>query len=411
MVFKGKHIILGVTGSIAGYKAISLLRTLIQEGAEVTVVMTEAATRFVAPLTFEVLSQKQVLTNLFTPSDSMPHLTLPERADLLVIAPATANILAKCALGLADDLLSTMVLTAKCPLVAVPAMDGGMWHHPTVVDHVRILRERGMKVLDPEDGPLASGHVGVGRFPAENMIVDALRARLIARRDWEGHRVLVSAGPTREPIDEVRFLSNPSTGKMGYAMARAALDRGAEVVLVSGPTALSDPPGIEVICVKTAEEMHQALAEKLPWTTVLIMAAAVGDWQPRHPASGKLKKLKWKGNSLELKPTVDILEALSRQRTHQIMVGFAAETENLVENGTEKLKRKQLDLLVANIVGGANSAFGNDENAVMILKHGEPPVPLERMPKRQLADCILDHVLSCQPKGNVLADHPSQRVG
>ena len=280
---QGKRIVLCVTGSIAAYKAVSLLRTLVEDGAEVSVVMTSSATQFVAPLTFEVLSGRPVLQRLFADAQPMPHLKVTEDADLILVAPATANCLAKCALGLADDLLGTLFVAARCPIVMAPAMDVEMWDHPALVAHVRALRERGIVVLEPEEGPLASGLLGKGRLPAEHVIMEALRSRLAPRRDWSGQRVLVSAGPTREPIDAVRFITNASSGKMGYAMAEAAAQRGAEVLLVSGPTALPSPPNVTRVSVVTAEEMYQELDARFAWATVLVMTAAVGDFRPGIP--------------------------------------------------------------------------------------------------------------------------------
>ena len=398
--WRGKRIVLGVTGSIAAYKAVSLLRTLAQEGADVSVVMTSAATQFVAPLTFETLSGRPVRQDLFAAEESMPHLQGTQEADLVLVAPATANCLTKCALGLADDLLSTLLLAARCPIVMAPAMDGDMWNHPALVAHVRTLRERGVVVLDPEEGPLASGLVGTGRLPAERTIVDAVHARLSRQparavadgRDWTGQRVLVSAGPTREPIDAVRFMTNASSGKMGYAVAAAAAERGAEVVLVSGPTALPVPPNIRPISVLTAEDMHQALDARFAWATVLIMTAAVGDFRPRHPVPAKMKKHEWNGMPMDLERTPDILESLSRKRTHQALVGFAAESEDLLANGRKKLHQKDVDIIVVNRITGDQSAFGSDTNeATLLPRHGEPR-HLGRLPKRILADCILDMV-------------------
>lgn len=398
--WRGKRIVLGVTGSIAAYKAVSLLRTLAQEGADVSVVMTSAATRFVAPLTFETLSGRPVRQDLFAAEESMPHLQGTQEADLVLVAPATANCLTKCALGLADDLLSTLLLAARCPIVMAPAMDGDMWNHPALVAHVRTLRERGVVVLDPEEGPLASGLVGTGRLPAERTIVDAVHARLSRQparavadgRDWTGQRVLVSAGPTREPIDAVRFMTNASSGKMGYAVAAAAAERGAEVVLVSGPTALPVPPNVRPISVLTAEDMYQALDARFAWATVLIMTAAVGDFRPRHPVPAKMKKHEWNGMPVDLERTPDILESLSRKRTHQALVGFAAESEDLLANGRKKLHQKDLDVIVVNRITGDQSAFGSDTNeATLLPRHGEPR-HLGRLPKRILADRILDMV-------------------
>lgn len=398
--WRGKQVVLGVTGSIAAYKAVSLLRTLAQEGADVSVVMTSAATQFVGPLTFETLSGRPVRQDLLTAAESMPHLQSTQEADVVLVAPATANCLTKCALGLADDLLSTLLLAARCPIVMAPAMDGDMWNHPALAAHVRTLRERGVVVLEPEEGPLASGLVGTGRLPAERTIVDAVHARLSRQparaaadgRDWTGQRVLVSAGPTREPIDAVRFMTNASSGKMGYAVAAAAAERGADVVLVSGPTALPVPPNVRPISVLTAEDMHQALDARFAWATVLIMTAAVGDFRPRHPVPAKIKKHEWNGMPVDLERTPDILESLSRKRTHQVLVGFAAESEDLLANGRKKLHQKDLDVIVVNRITGDQSAFGSDTNeAILLPRHGEPR-HLNRLPKRILADRILDMV-------------------
>lgn len=389
---RGKRVVLAVTGSIAAYKAVGLLRLLTQGGATVQVVMTEAATRFVAPLTFEVLSGSPVTSDLFAGHQDMKHLSLTERADLLLVAPCTANTLAKLALGLADNVLGTMALTLQCPLVICPAMDGDMWAHPTVQAHAETLRRRGAVLVEPEIGELASGQCGQGRLAAEETILATVEAIVQPRLDWQGERVLISAGPTQEPIDPVRFLSNGSSGKMGYALAEAAVLRGAEVVLVSGPTRLPRPSRVTVVPVVTADEMLHALTARFDWATTVIMAAAVGDFRPKQALSHKLKKEEWTGESLQLERTPDILLALSAQRTHQRMIGFAAETDHLLEHGQSKLRKKQLDMLVVNQVGGQQSAFGRDDNEVMVLTPDAPPVHMPRMPKRQLADKLLDHI-------------------
>jgi len=388
--FGGKRVLLGVSGSIAAYKAVELLRTLVREGADVTVVMTEAATKFVAPLTFEVLSRRPVATDLFAAHQEMLHLTLPEEADAFLLAPATANTLAKCALGLADDLLSTMVLTASCPVIIAPAMDGGMWNHQTVQDHVARLRQCGVTVLEPVEGPLASGKVGKGRLTEEGTIVEALESCLRPRRDLAGQRVLVSAGPTQEPIDPVRFISNRSSGKMGYAVALAARERGAEVMLVSGPTALPVPPGVTCLRVETAEEMTKALVTNFRWSTVVVMAAAVADFRAKQPAGRKVKKSAGAWRTLELAPTEDILQTLSRQRGRQILVGFAAETDSVLMHAAQKLRDKELDLIVANDVTAEGAGFGSDTNAATLIDRDGRTTRLGVMPKRELADRILD---------------------
>ena len=390
----GTRVVLAVTGSIAVYKAIGLLRSLAQSGATVHVVMTEAATQFVAPLTFEVLSGSPVTCDLFSGHQEMKHLSLTEQADLLLVAPCTANSLAKLALGLADNVLGTMALTVKCPLVICPAMDGEMWSHPTVQAHAGTLRSRGAVIIEPETGELASGQWGQGRLATEDTILTAVQALLQPRRDWQGERVLISAGPTQEPIDPVRFFSNGSSGKMGYALAEVAQSRGAEVVLVSGPTNLLCPQGVMLVPVVTADEMLQALTAHFNWATTLIMAAAVGDFRPKQVLSQKLKKEQWLDETLLLERTPDILLGLAAQRTHQRMIGFAAETENLIEHGQAKLRSKQLDMLIVNQVGGDHSAFGNDFNEVILLTPDAAPYPIPRMLKRQLADILLDHMIT-----------------
>ncbi|WP_447986807.1 bifunctional phosphopantothenoylcysteine decarboxylase/phosphopantothenate--cysteine ligase CoaBC [Nitrospira sp. Nam74] len=394
----GARIVLGVSGSIAAYKAVMLVRTLVQEGAEVTVAMTESATRFVSPLTFEVLSGRPVATSVFHPGQAMLHLTLPEHADAIVIAPATANQLGKYATGLADDLLSTMVLTATCPLILAPAMDGGMWDHPAVQANVRTLRQRGVKVLDPQEGALASGKVGKGRLTEEGLIMAAIEAALMPQRDCAGHHVLVSAGPTQEAIDPVRFISNRSSGKMGYAFAEAARHRGAEVILVTGPTDLPTPPAIESVRVCTAEEMTKAMQSRLSWATVVIMAAAVADFRPKRPWLKKIKKGGGAWQHLELEPTDDILTLLVQQRSSQLIVGFAAETEAVAEHAADKLKRKGLDLIVGNNVAEAGSGFGSDTSAAVLIDREGRTTSIPVMSKRALADRVLDAILMLGPQ-------------
>jgi len=388
----GKRIALGVTGSIAAYKAVGLLRALRSDGAAVSVVMTKAATQFVTPLTFEVLSGEPVTTDLFAAHHEMAHLRIAERAEAVLVAPATANFLAKAALGLADDVLTTMLLSARCPVVIAPAMDGEMWTHPTVVQHVQALRARGMVVLDPEVGPLASGQVAQGRLCEESKIVAAVETALASRCDWHGQVVLVSAGPTQEPIDPVRFLSNRSSGKMGYAIAEAASARGAEVILVSGPSSLRPPPGVTTIHVNTAADMAEALSRHFPACTVLIMAAAVADFRPKDQARQKVKKQGKADLVLELESTPDILALLSARRTSQIMVGFAAETEQVLSHAKGKLKAKGLDLIVANDVTQAGGGFGSDDNAAVILSAKGDQRDVGLMSKRRLADEILSAV-------------------
>jgi len=389
----GKRVVLGVTGSIAAYKAVSLLRALTRQGATVSVVMTKSATKFVTPMTFEVLSSQPVTTDLFEAHQEMKHLSIPEGADAIVIAPATANFLAKAAVGLADDVLSTMLLTSRCPLIAAPAMDGDMWTHPTVQDHVRTLRSRGATILDPEDGPLASGQIAQGRLAAETRILDAIEHILLPLADLIGLRILVSAGPTQEAIDPVRYISNRSSGKMGYAIAEAARDRGADVILVSGPTVLAPPPGMRVIPITTAADMASAMSAHFDWSSVVVMAAAVADFRPKDPALQKLKKGGGAVPALELEQAPDILAMLSAKRTSQILVGFAAETQHLIEHATGKLTAKGLDLIVANDVTQAGAGFGSDQNAAVILSRTGIRHTFSLRPKTQLAHDILTTIV------------------
>ncbi len=396
------RILLGVTGSIAAYKAVNLLRTLVSQGADVSVVMSEAATRFVTPLTFEVLSKHPVTTDLFSGHQDMPHLSLPGAAHVIVLAPCTANTIATYALGLASDLLSTMLLTTHCPVVIAPAMDGDMWEQPAIKGHVQTLRKRGVVVLEPELGELASGMVGRGRLPEESTIVEAIVDNVRSSMELAGRRILISAGPTREPIDAVRYISNGSSGKMGYALAREARLRGAEVVLVSGPTSLEAPGGVELVSVNTAEEMYQALSARFPSADVLIMTAAVGDFRPKDVSDEKVKKRLWQGEPLELERTTDILAALSSQRTHQVLVGFAAETNDLIKNGQEKLTNKSLDLVVVNQVGGPDSAFDNETNEVILLTRNGGIISMPRMSKPMVAHRILDELNTFHISSSVL---------
>ncbi|GJL50109.1 MAG: phosphopantothenoylcysteine decarboxylase [Nitrospirales bacterium] len=399
---QGTRLLLGITGSIAAYKAVGLLRTLMSHGADVSVVMTDSATRFMTPLTFEVLSNHPVATDTFSGHQDMPHLSLPESADVILLAPCTANTIAAYALGLADNLLSTLLLTTQCPVIIAPAMDGDMWEQTQIKQHVQTLRARGVIVLEPEIGELASGKVGRGRLPSEEAIVEAVVEKVHASKELVGRRILISAGPTREPIDAVRFISNGSSGKMGYALARAAQLRGAEVILVSGPTSLEPPFGVECVSIQTAEDMYHALRSRFSTVDVLIMTAAVGDFRPQHCREEKFKKRDWKGEPIQLEQTTDILAALSAQRTHQLLIGFAAETDDLLENGREKLHKKSLDMVVVNQVGGSESAFDNDTNEVILLTRNGSVTPLPRMSKHMVAARILDELQNFPMPSSVL---------
>lgn len=394
-MLKGKEIILGVTGSIAAYKAVYLLRELTRLGAGVTVVLTEHAKEFVGPLTFRTLSGRPVLTDLLDPQTdaAVEHVALATRCDALVVAPATANLLAKAAHGLADDFLTTLLLATRAPVLMVPAMDGAMWDHPAVVANVAALRARGVTVLEPEAGELASGLAGKGRLPEIDVILEALHRLLSPVKDLVEARVLITAGPTREPLDPVRYLSNRSSGKMGNALALAALRRGADVVLVSGPTSLTPPPGAVFVPVETAEEMREAVLQHLPTATIVIKAAAVADYRPKDAKAVKIKS-KQEGLTLSLSPTPDILKEVAARRGDQFVVGFAAETHEVKRNAREKLEAKGIDLMVANDVSRAEIGFEADDNEVTLLDRWGGVIELPKMPKFQVANAVLDRILS-----------------
>ncbi len=391
----GKEIILGVTGSIAAYKAVYLLRELTRLGAGVTVVLTAHATKFVGPLTFRTLSGRPVLTDLFDPQTdaAVEHVQLASRCDALVVAPATANLLAKAAHGIADDFLTTLLLATRAPVLMVPAMDGGMWDHPAVVENVATLRARGLTVLEPDTGELASGLAGKGRFPEIDAILEALHRLLSPVKDLAGERVLITAGPTREPVDPVRYLSNRSSGKMGHALALAALRRGAEVVLVSGPTSLRPPAGALFVPVETAEEMREAVLQHLSSATIVIKAAAVADYRPKDAHAVKIKS-KQEGLTLALAPTPDILQEVAARKGAAFVVGFAAETHDVRRHARAKLEAKKIDLMVANDVSQSGIGFEADDNQVTLLDRQGGVIELPKMPKLQVAHAVFDRILS-----------------
>jgi len=394
MSLEGRELILGVTGSIAAYKAVYLLRELTRLGAAVTVCLSEHAREFIGPLTFRTLSGRPVLSNLFDPqsADAVEHVALAERAHAVVVAPATANLLAKAAHGVADDFLTTLLLAARGPVLMVPAMDGGMWDHPAVTENVATLRRRGVMVLEPDTGALASGLSGKGRFPEVDDIIEGLRRLLAPVRDLAGERLLVTAGPTREPLDPVRYISNRSSGKMGYGLATAALRRGADVILVSGPTALTPPSGAVFVPVQTAEEMREAVLHHLDRATIVVKAAAVADYRAKQAATTKIKGKR--DLTLELTPNPDILAEVAARRPSAFVVGFAAETNDVVANARAKLERKGIDLLVANDVSQQGIGFEAEDNEVLLLDRWGGARPLPKMPKSDVADAILSHVLS-----------------
>jgi len=393
---EGKEIILGVTGSIAAYKAVEILRELTRRGAAVTVVLTESGQRFVTPLTFETLSRRPVLTDLFTleVDKQIGHVASAGRAHLLLVAPATANTIAKLAHGLADDFLSNIYLSSTCPVLLAPAMDLEMYAHPAVQENLSRLKTRGVCVVEPEYGELASGLIGRGRLAELSAILQAVEDILHRQGDLSGETVLVTAGPTQEPLDPVRYISNRSSGKMGFAIAQAGGERGARVTLVSGPTALPTPPGVTRTDVTTAEEMYHAVLDRLDETTVLIMAAAVADYRPSSQAAQKIKKRE--AMTVELVRNPDILAEAGRRKRSQILVGFAAETEELIQNAREKLAKKNLDLIVANDI---RVGFGGETNRVTILDRQGSVEELPELTKREAAHRILDRVVALRKKG------------
>ena len=395
---KDKKIVLGVCGGIAAYKAVGLLRVLVKSGSHIRVIMTRSAQAFVGPLTFEALSGHPVWTDMFKRQQDItfPHIAWADEADAVVIAPATANIIGKMAHGIADDHLTTFVLAVRGPILVCPSMNVRMYENRAVQDNIKRLEQAGIKVLHPEAGLLACGHEGTGRLPHVEAIAEDLRS-LLCSQDLAGERILVTAGPTQEPIDPVRFMSNPSSGKMGHALARVARRRRAEVLLISGPTALPDPQGVRVIRVRTAEEMFNAVMDHVEQTTIVVKAAAVSDWRPASLFEHKVKKEEM-AQRLQLEQTPDILKALGQNKKGRILVGFAAETQDLRENACAKLTAKNLDLIVANLIGQTDSGFGSDTNQVSLFYKDGRTEALPLMDKVGLADVILDRVLEIKKK-------------
>ncbi len=391
-MLKDRNIVLGVTGGIAAYKAAELVRELVRAGAKVHVVMTQSAQAFVTPLTFQTLSGNPVITELFSliEESEIGHIALADKAEVLVIAPATANMIGKIAGGIADDMLTTIVMATKAPVLLAPAMNVHMWENPSCQENIQKLRSRGFHFIDPEPGELACGYEGKGRLAEVSAIVEEIRA-ILSPQDFARETVLITAGPTEESIDPVRFITNRSSGKMGFAMAHAALRRGAEVILISGPTALPPPPKVKFISVRSTAQMREAVLTNLKNASILLMAAAVSDYRPRQAAAGKIKKSQAE-MVLALERNPDILAEAGRQKDHRILVGFAAETENLLRNARSKLKEKNLDLIVANDVTLPGAGFEVDTNIVKFLDRSRKVEELPLMTKEELADRILDRV-------------------
>jgi phosphopantothenoylcysteine decarboxylase/phosphopantothenate--cysteine ligase len=402
-------VILGVTGGIAAYKAAEVARSLMERGLTVQVVMTSGAQEFVRPLTFAALTGQKVITDLFgsgsaeeTLSSSVEHIHVARDGQILVVAPATADTLAKFAHGLANDFLSTLYLAFTGPVVIAPAMNTGMWNHPATRTNIEILKNRGHVIVEPAEGLLACGTYGPGRLAEPETIVEAAQRALNSRHDLDGETVLITAGPTQEPLDPVRYVSNRSSGKMGYALAEAAVSRGARVTLVSGPVHLPEPRNVALIRVHTAREMYQAVMEHLDEASIIIKSAAVADYHLSEVPKQKVKKTAAR-LSLELEPTPDILAEAGRRKGDRLLVGFAAETQNLLDEARRKLISKNCDMVVANLVSQEGIGFEADDNEVtLVLRSGEA-VPLKRAGKRDIAEQIFDHILKLR-----LALHAAQ---
>jgi phosphopantothenoylcysteine decarboxylase/phosphopantothenate--cysteine ligase len=403
------NVVLGVGGGIAAYKSAELARSLMERGMRVQVVMTDAAREFITPLTFASLTGHKVITGLFasgssdeTLSSAVEHIAVAQDNQVLVIAPATADLMARLAHGLADDFLTTMYLAFTGHVVLAPAMNNNMWTHPATQENLAVLRKRGHIIVEPEEGLLACGTTGPGRLAEPERIADVVAGLSFGSHDLEGETVLITAGPTQEPLDPVRFISNRSSGKMGYALAEAAAQRGAQVILVSGPVQLSEPHGVRVVHVRTALEMHDAVIAHLSESSIIVKAAAVADYHlaqvPRH----KIKKTAMR-MSLDLDPTLDILAELGRKKGDRLLIGFAAETQNLIESARQKLESKNCDMVVANLVNQEATGFEADENEVVLVLSTGETIPLSRAPKREIADRIFDQVLKLR-----LALHAAQ---
>jgi len=409
------RVALGVSGGVAAYKAAELVRKLQQDGLEVQVIMTDSAREFITPLTFAALTGQKVITKMFdAESDgganvesAIEHIALAQRIDLLVIAPATANTIAKMARGVADDFLTTLYLATTAPVVVAPAMNVNMWEHAATQENVETLRARGVHIVPPEEGYLACGMTGAGRLASVDAITCAVLGKLGISHDLQEETIIVTAGPTCEDLDPVRFLTNRSSGKMGYALAVAAARRGANVILISGPTRLDPPQGVQFISVRNTEQMHRAVLDHFAKATSLIMAAAVADYRPAAPQTKKMKR----GNgrlSLELEPTVDILSDVARRKSNHVIVGFAAETENVAAHARTKLESKDADLIVANDVTADGAGFDHDTNIITLYFRDGSEKAYERMPKIDAANRILDQLRGLRKSAGRAQEQPAE---
>lgn len=391
-VLKGKNVLVGVTGGIAAYKVVDVISQLKKRGAEVFVIMTKEAQEFIKPLTFQTISQNLVITEMFsTPRTwEVEHISLAEKADVFLIAPATANIIGKIANGIADDMLTTTVIATKSKVVFAPSMNVNMFENPITQQNLDILRKAGYYIIDPEEGLLACGDSGKGRLPSTDTIIDELEY-VLTKKDFKGKKILVTAGPTQEAIDPVRFITNHSSGKMGYAIAKAGSNRGGEVVLITGPTYLQPPRRVKVVKVKSAVEMKEAVFKEFQEAEIIIKAAAVADYRPACIADQKIKKDD-SNLKIEMVRNPDILAELGRQKGNRILVGFAAETQDIIKNARDKLVKKGLDMIIANDLTVEGSGFGTDTNIVQIITANGEIKKYEKMGKIELAHIILDKI-------------------
>ena len=390
-----KCVVIGVTGGIAVYKALDVISALRKKDIEVHVIMTESASKFVNPLTFQSISQNMVVTDMFAEPKAweIQHISLAQKADLMLIAPATANVIGKISNGIADDMLSTTVMATKAKVLIAPAMNTNMYQNPIVQNNISKLKDFGYKFIEPASGRLACGDIGIGKLADVNTIVERVIEELEDKeQDLLGKKVLVSAGPTIAPIDPVRYITNRSTGKMGYAIAKEARDRGAEVILVSGPTNLEPPKNVKIINIKTNEEMRKEILQNFKWADIVIKSAAVADYKPKEYSKEKIKKGEGDLN-ICLTRDNDILKFLGEIKTHQVLVGFAAESNNVLENAERKLKNKNLDFIVANDITSSDTGFGSEDNKVVILSKNNERLELEKMSKKEVASNIFDMIL------------------
>ena len=393
-IFENKAVLVGVTGGIASYKSPNLARMIVKQGGEVNVIMTENATKFITPFTFETLTKNKCIVDTFDRNFqySVEHVALAKKSDTVIIAPATANIIGKIANGIADDMLSTTIMASTAPKIISPAMNHNMYHNPIVQDNIAKLERYGYTIIPPEHGMLANGDDGDGRMPDEKILLEYI-VRLLYKKDLSGKKILVTAGATQEAIDPVRYITNHSTGKMGYAIAQEAVRRGAEVILISGKTNLETPPGVKFIPVISAKDMYNAVMENFPECDIIIKSSAVADYTPESVSNQKIKKKE--GNmSIPLKRTDDIIAELGRtKKPNQFICGFSMETENMLENSRKKLISKNLDMICANSLNQKGAGFGTDTNIVTIITKSEE-IQLELMDKSEVAEKILDNIIS-----------------